>query len=300
MYNYNKLFIKLNEKGLKKSALSSELNISSKTIAKLSKGEKIRETILDKIATFLSCNREDLFEIVSSNELLQRLRDEKEIKLSGGLYHELMVSLTFNSNHIEGSTLTYEMTRMIYDTNTIISDDVINVNDVIETSNHFEAINYVLDAAEDELSEEMIKHIHYILKEGTKDATYHWFKVGDYKLRPNIVGNRETTPPSEVANEIQKLLKEYNQKTSITIEDIIDFHYKFEKIHPFQDGNGRVGRLIAFKECLKNNIIPFVILDSKKLFYYRGLANYESEKGYLIDTCLDGQDYFKKMIDKYS
>ena len=232
----------------------------------------------------------------SSNPLLQQLREEKDAAISGGIYHELQVRMTYNSNHIEGSRLTEDQTRMIFETATIDAGDGIPVDDIIETVHHFRAIDYVIDNAETPLSEDIIKRLHYILKHDTKDAQLSWFAVGEYKKRPNVVGGRETAKPSEVAPRIRQLLEVYEAKEIITIEDIIAFHASFERIHPFQDGNGRVGRLIALKECLRYRIVPFLIEDRKKAFYYRGLANWEKERGWLIDTCLDGQDTFRRLL----
>ena len=234
---------------------------------------------------------------VSDNKILQVLREEKEMKLSGGLYHELQVRMTYNSNHIEGSKLSESQTRMIFETNTLDVGDGISVDDVLETIHHFWAIDYVIDTAEDELTEELIKHLHYILKHDTRDSTLAWFAVGDYKKRANVVGGKETSKPSEVHEHIQALLSEYNAKDHITVEDIIVLHAEFEYIHPFQDGNGRVGRLVALKECLRHNVIPFIIEDAKKSYYYRGLSEWKNEKGWLIDTCLDGQDSFVRLLD---
>ena len=228
--------------------------------------------------------------------LLDILKEQKASKYSGGIYHKTQIDLTYNSNHIEGSRLTEDQTRMIFETSTIDAGDGIPVDDIVETVHHFRAIDYVIDVAEEELSEEIIKHLHYILKHDTKDAQLSWFAVGEYKKRPNIVGGHETAKPDEVAAQIQHLLKNYAAKSSVTIEDIIAFHAAFEHIHPFQDGNGRVGRLIALKECLRFHIVPFLIEDSKKAFYYRGLANWSQEHGWLIDTCLDGQDTFKRLL----
>jgi Fic family protein len=209
----------------------------------------------------------------------------------------LQILMTYNSNHIEGSKLSQDQTRMIFETNTVDSTDGIPVDDILETIHHFKAIDYVIDVAEDELSEDIIKHLHYILKHDTKDSTLSWFNVGDYKQRANMVGGKETTKPKDVPDKMKALLSEYNAKKDITINDVIGLHAEFEYIHPFQDGNGRVGRLIALKECLHHNIVPFVIEDSKKYFYYRGLSNWRNEKNWLIDTCLDGQDTIIKLLD---
>ena len=297
MIRYNGLYSKLAEKGITKTDLSKELGISSKTIAKIARGEKLSKATLQKIAGFLSCSHEELCEEVSDNAILQVLREEKEARLSGGLYHELQVRMTYNSNHIEGSKLTEDQTRLIFETNTIDVGDGILVDDILETVHHFRAIDYVIDKAEEELSEDIIKHLHYLLKHDTKDSTLSWFAVGDYKKRANVVGGRETAKPKEVPGRMRKLLADYNAKAKVTIEDVVAFHAEFEHIHPFQDGNGRVGRLIALKECLHHNIIPFIIEDSKKGFYYRGLSEWRNEKGWLTDTCLDGQDVFIRLLD---
>ena len=296
MISYTGLIQKLNDRGLTKTALAKELGISSRTIAKIGRGEKIADHVLVKIAAFLDCRPEELCRYVSDNALLQTLRDEKNAHISGGLYHELQVRMTYNSNHIEGSRLSEEQTRLIYETNTVDAPEGIPVDDIIETVNHFRAIDYVIDCAENPLSEETIKELHRILKQGTSDSDLPWFAVGDYKKRVNVVGGRETTKPEEVSSKIKTLLSDYESLELVTIDDIIRFHYEFERIHPFQDGNGRVGRLIALKECLRNNIIPFIIEDSKKMYYYRGLSRWETEKGYLTETCLDGQDTFKRLM----
>lgn len=296
MYAYDGLNRKLEEAGIGKTRLAKDLRISSRTIAKIARGEKLSSRVLQKIAAYFQCQPDDLFRKISANPLLQQLREEKDVRISGGIYHELQVRMTYNSNHIEGSRLTEDQTRMIFETSTIDAGDGIPVDDIVETVHHFRAIDYVIDVAEEELSEEIIKHLHYILKHDTKDAQLSWFAVGEYKKRPNIVGGHETAKPDEVAAQIQHLLKNYAAKSSVTIEDIIAFHAAFEHIHPFQDGNGRVGRLIALKECLRFHIVPFLIEDSKKAFYYRGLANWSQEHGWLIDTCLDGQDTFKRLL----
>ena len=297
MYSYDGFKNRLAEKGLNKSDLTSLLGISSRTLAKIGKGEKLSKGTLQKIAEYLDCAPEQLFRCVSDNRILQILRDEKEAKISGGLYHELQVRMTYNSNHIEGSRLTEEQTRLIFETNTINAGDAIPVDDVLETVHHFRAIDYVIDIAEGPLTEDIIKRLHYILKHDTKDSQLSWFAVGDYKKRANMVGGRETASPNEVADKMKRLLTSYNSKKAISINDIVGFHADFEYIHPFQDGNGRVGRLIALKECLHLNIVPFIIEDSKKAFYYRGLSEWKKEKDRLIDTCLDGQDTIKRLLD---
>ena len=229
--------------------------------------------------------------------LLDILRDEKESKLSGGIYHKVQIDLTYNSNHIEGSRLTHDQTRYIFETNTIgVSDVNLNVDDIVEAANHFKCIDSIIDNAKHLLSEKYIKELHALLKSGTSDSRKDWFAVGDYKKLPNEVGGRDTTLPENVEKEIKSLLASYNAIKDKTFEEILDFHYRFECIHPFQDGNGRVGRLILFKECLRNNIVPFIIDDSLKMFYYRGLAEWPRERGYLIDTCLTAQDKFKEIL----
>ena len=233
--------------------------------------------------------------------LLDVLREEKSARLSGGIYHRIQVDLTYNSNHIEGSRLTHDETRYIFETNTIgIKDGVVNVDDIVETANHFRCIDFVIDNAEKMLSERHIKELHFLLKTGTSDSRRDWFRVGDYKKLPNEVGGIDTTAPEEVSREMKELLAGYNKKGAVTLEDIIAFHVCFERIHPFQDGNGRVGRLIVFKECLKHNIVPFIIDEEHKLFYYRGLKEWNTERGYLIDTCLSAQDKFKVILKKFN
>lgn len=229
--------------------------------------------------------------------LLDILREQKESRLSGGIYHRIQVDLTYNSNHIEGSRLTHDQTRYIFETNTIgITERNLNVDDIIETSNHFRCIDSVIDNAHYELSEKYIKELHHILKSGTGDSRKDWFAVGEYKKLPNEVGGIETVLPEKVHEEIRKLLDSYNEKEEVTLDDIIDFHVKFERIHPFQDGNGRIGRLIMFKECLKHNVIPFIIDEKHKLYYYRGLNEWNTEKGFLRDTILSCQDKFAEIL----
>lgn len=232
--------------------------------------------------------------------LLEILQEEKASKYPGGIYHKTQIDLTYNSNHIEGSRLTHDQTRYIFETNTIgVENEVLNVDDVIETANHFRCIDMVIDYAKTALTEKLIKELHLTLKSGTSDSRKDWFAVGDYKKMPNEVGGMETTLPEQVSGKIKKLLAEYNAKEEKSLEDILDFHVKFERIHPFQDGNGRVGRLIMFKECLKYNIVPFIIEDDLKMFYYRGLKEWDNEKGYLTDTCLTAQDRYKAYLDYF-
>ncbi len=229
-------------------------------------------------------------------DLLSRLKAEKKTKLHGGIYHKIQIDLTYNSNHIEGSTLTHDQTRFIFETNTIGIGTAVKVDDVVETANHFKCIDMIIDNASYAPSESFIKQLHAVLKNGTSDSRQDWFAVGDYKRLPNEVGGKETTPPDRVASEIRKLLADYNATKEKSFDDLLDFHYRFESIHPFQDGNGRVGRLLLFKECLRNRIVPFIITDDLKMFYYRGLSEWHNERGYLRDTCLTAQDRFRKIL----
>ena len=230
-------------------------------------------------------------------DLLEVLKREKESGLKGGIYHKIQIDLTYNSNHIEGSKLSHDQTRYIYETNTFENEkDAVNVDDIVETANHFRCIDLMIDSANHKLSESLIKKFHLILKSGTTDSRKDWFAVGDYKRFANLAGDEKTALPETVDGKMKSLLEKYNAKEKKTLEDIIDFHYQFEKIHPFQDGNGRVGRLIMFKECLKEGIVPFIIEDDIKYYYYRGLKEWENEKGYLMDTCLTAQDRFKEVL----
>ncbi len=229
--------------------------------------------------------------------LLQILREQKASKMKGNIYHRTQIDLTYNSNHIEGSRLTHDQTRYIFETNTIgITDNAVNVDDILETINHFRCIDYIIDHTEERLTEEFIKQLHALLKAGTSDSRKDWFAVGDYKRLPNEVGGMDTCPPKDVHRQIKMLLSEYNHIKKKSFEDILDFHVRFEQIHPFQDGNGRVGRLLMFKECMANGHVPFIITDELKMFYYRGLREWERVKGYLTDTCLTAQDQFKELI----
>ena len=233
-------------------------------------------------------------------DLLARLKMEKESGIKGGIYHKIQIELTYNSNHMEGSRLTHDETRYIYETNTIgVEKETINVDDIVETVNHFRCVDLVIEQANYALSENFIKQLHLVLKSGTSDSRKPWFAVGNYKRLPNEVGGLETVAPEEVSASIKELVREYNKSKVKTIDDIIEFHYRFERIHPFQDGNGRIGRLIMFKECLRNEIVPFIIEDDKKEFYYRGLKEWNNEKGYLTDTILLCQDHFKAYMDYY-
>lgn len=232
--------------------------------------------------------------------LLDILKEQKSGRYPGGIYHKTQIDLTYNSNHMEGSRLTHDQTRYIFETNTIgVEQEVLNVDDVIETANHFRCIDLIIDHARSALTETFIKQLHQTLKSGTSDSRKDWFAVGDYKKFPNEVGGMETALPEEVADNMKALLAAYHAQEEKTLEDILDFHVRFERIHPFQDGNGRVGRLIMFKECLKYDIVPFIIEDDLKLFYYRGLKEWDREKGYLTDTCLTAQDRYKAYLDYF-
>lgn len=297
MFSYEGLENALKEKGIGKTELSTELGLSTRTVAKIAKGEKLSKRSIQRISDYIGVPSEQLMREISNNKILQILRDEKDMNLAGGLYHELQVRMTYNSNHIEGSKLSEDQTRYIFETNTVDVGDGIPVDDILETIHHFRAVDYVIENAEEILTEDIIKELHYILKHDTKDSTLSWFAVGEYKKRANVVGGKETTKPVYVHKAMEALLHEYNEKEKLTIEDIIALHAEFELIHPFQDGNGRVGRLVVLKECLRHNLIPFIIEDSKKNYYYRGLNEWRNEKGWLIDTCLDSQDSFKRILD---
>lgn len=299
MILYNKLFEYMKEKNISKSDLSNAIGMSSATMAKLSKNETVSLQVIYNICVFLGCQPGDIMEIVGDiqeNSLLYILMQEKEHRIKGGIYHQTQIQMAYNSNHIEGSTLSEDQTRAIYETNTIgLEGSVSKVDDIIETVNHFRMFDYMLSSSMEPLSQEIIKKFHFILKNGTSDSHIEWFAVGDYKKRPNQVSGQETTEPEKVEREMKKLLDWYN-KCNKDFNNILKFHVLFEKIHPFQDGNGRVGRLIMFRECLKNNIVPFIVYDSEKLYYYRGIKEYDNESGYLRDTCLSFQDQYINMM----
>lgn len=285
----------LKEKDITKSALADTLNISSRTIAKIGKNEDLSERVVGKIATFLGV---EITALAVSNPILEALQEEMRLKTSGGIYHETQVKLTYNSNHMEGSTLTEEQTRYIFETKTIGAlSPCVSVDDVIETKNHFRCIDYIISRALEPLSEQFILTLQKILKEGTEHADI--YGAGVYKIKPNTVGGLETTAPNEVAQEVQKLINHYNGLKVVKFEDIVEFHYHFECIHPFQDGNGRIGRLIAFKQCLEKNVVPFYIDDNNKWYYYRGLKEWEKEPNYLIETCRFGQDQYKMILEYF-
>lgn len=298
MYSYKPLEKILKNKGLKKSELTSKVGISSRTIAKMAKGEKIATKVLAKIAAFLKCNPNDLYVESYDNHILQILKEGKASKAIGSLYHEFQIKMTYNSNHMGGCKLTEEQTRQIFETRSVRVGDVVLIEDIIETINSFKAIDYCIDVALEPLNEEIIKHIHFIIKQGTKESSLDWFPIGEYKTVANTARGKETYGPTEVADAMKKMLSEYNSKESRSIEDVILLFAQFESIHPFQDMNGRIGKLITFKECLRNNVIPFIIDDSKKEYYYKGLANWEVDKRWLIYTCLDAQDSFRELLTK--
>ena len=306
----NKLKKYREDKKMTQKEIAEILGVEPATISKYESGliepnleylKKLSEIFEVTIDELLK-DEEDKLDISKIN-ILQILREQKKMNLKGNLYHNTQIIFAFNTNHIEGSRLTEDQTRYIYETNTLLTekDSITNIDDVLETYNHFKLVDYMLDIADIKLNEKMIKEFHKILKEGTSDSRKEWFIVGDYKKLSNEVVGMKTTEPKNVERDIKKLLQWYQSLKQITINEIIEFHARFEKIHPFQDGNGRIGRIIAFKECLKNNIIPFIIFDKDKLFYYRGLKEFQNggEKGYLIDTCLNAQDQYTNMIKYY-
>lgn len=286
------------------SEFSKKWNVSERTVRNYCATGKIKGAFLTgktwnipEEALVPSKEKEKKF---SNNNLLNHLKEQKEMQLKGGIYHRTQIDLTYNSNRIEGSKLTHDQTRYIFETNTIgVSKENVNVDDIIETTNHFRCIDLIIDRAKAKLSESFIKELHYILKSGTSDSRKDWFNVGAYKKLPNEVGGNETIHPNEVAIKMKALLSNYQNIQKKTLEDIINFHYQFEIIHPFQDGNGRVGRLIMFKECLANNIVPFIIDEGLKLFYYRGLQEWTHIREYLLDTCLSAQDNYKAILNYF-
>ena len=297
-------------KNMTQNKIAEILGVKSATISKYESGllepnvdalKKLAELFEISIDELLK-DQEEKFDISQIN-ILNVLKEQKEMKLKGNLYHNTQIVFAYNTNHIEGNKLTEEQTRYIYETNTILfeKETIASVDDILETANHFKLVDYMLDNSEEILTENMIKEFHKILKEGTSDSRKEWFKVGEYKQIVNEAGSIKTTLPKYVNRDMIKLLDWYNSLSKVTIKEIIEFHARFEKIHPFQDGNGRVGRIIIFKECLKNNIVPFIIMDKDKLFYYRGIKEYQSdgEKGYLINTCLNAQDQYAKMVEYY-
>lgn len=296
-------------KKMTQNEIANILDVSPATVSKYESGalepnieslKRLAELFEISIDELLN-DQEDKFDISKIN-VLDILREQKEMKLKGNLYHRTQVSFAYNTNHIEGSTLTEDQTRYIFETNTILfeGNTIAKVDDILETANHFKLVDYMLDVADKKLTEKLIKVFHKILKDGTSDSRVEWFNVGEYKQRANTIGSGiKTTSPNNVEKGMSKLIDWYNSLKQITINEIIEFHYRFESIHPFQDGNGRIGRIIMFRECLKNNIVPFIIQDADKLFYYRGLKEYKNEKGFLVDTCLNAQDQYIKMIEHY-
>ena len=284
--------------------IASKWNLSERSVRNYCENGRVDGAILDGKTWKIPLNaekplrKERLKKL--PNKLLERLKIEKNNKISGGIYHKIQIDLTYNSNHIEGSNLSHEQTRYIFETNTIgLENKIVKIDDIIETTNHFRCIDLAIEQANYALSESFIKQLHRILKTGTTDSKNNWFALGEYKKMENTIGGQKTTSPVLVAKSMKKLISNYNKTKNKTFDDLIKFNYDFEKIHPFQDGNGRVGRLILFKECLRNNIVPFIIDDSLKLFYYRGLREWKKQKGYLIDTCLTAQDRFKKVLDYF-
>lgn len=306
--SYKRLFDILSAKAISKTELQKHISISSATLAKLSKDEPVALKVIEDICSFLNCQPGDIMSMETETRAEKRLLDifqeEKSVKLKGGIYHQTQIKFAYNSNCMEGSKLSEDQTRCIYETNTIGFDnkegEAAKIDDIIETINHFRCFDYVIDSADNDLTEDYIKQLHKILKSNTSYEQLDWFAVGDYKKKTNVVGDNKTTPPSKVSIEMKNLLLDYRNKDNITLEDIVEFHYFFERIHPFQDGNGRVGRLIIFKECLKHDIMPFIIEETHKWYYYRGLNEFSNEKGYLLDTCLSEQDKYKEMLDYFN
>jgi len=302
--NYNGLIEILQKRGLSLSQVSEDLKISSATRAKFKKGEYVSLQTIESLCKYLGVKINEILMIEiekRDSALLVQLKEEMKYGIKGSIYHETQIVLTYNSNHIEGSRLTADQTRYIFETNTIgiDTDKTINVDDIIETQNHFRCIDYAIKMAFEPITDLFIKDIHKMLKTGTSDSLLEWFNVGDYKQRPNTVGGLETSKPENVSADMAKLIGRYENKQKYDFEDILEFHYNFEIIHPFQDGNGRVGRLIAFKECLRHGLTPFTIDESIKLLYYRGLREWKNERGFLKGTCESGQDEYKKLLDNY-
>lgn len=300
--NYDGLKKILKERKLSLSQVSEDLSISSATRAKFNKGEYVSLQTIEALCRYLgvSINQIITIEIEKKDSpLVKQLKEEMKHRIKGGIYHETQILMTYNSNHIEGSMLTMDQTRYIFETNTVgvENDKTINVDDVIETQNHFRCIDYVIKMVFEPVTEIIIKDLHKILKTGTNDSKLEWFNVGEYKQKPNTVGGIETSKPKQVEKDMAKLIGIYENKMKYSFADILEFHYQFETIHPFQDGNDRIGRLIAFKECLRHGIVPFTIDDTIKMFYYRGLREWTNEKGFLLDTCRTGQDKYNRLLE---
>lgn len=285
--------------GMTQQELATRLQISSRTMAKFSKGEPVSLSVLIRICDELGCNLEDLVSVShSTSELLQFILHEKNSKIHGSLYHEIQILFTYNSNHIEGSRLSEDETRYIYETHTI--EGTHNTDDIIETVNHFRCFDYMLETIMQPLTEPLIKQFHFILKSGTSDSTKDWFNVGEYKKRANVIGGNDTCEPSKVEFEMSKLLYNWRGIKNATLEQIAEFHYHFEKIHPFQDGNGRVGRMIMFRECLRHKIMPFILDEEHKFYYYRGLKEFSNTRGFLIGTFESCQDNFRILLKRFN
>lgn len=297
---YTKLFNLLSGRKISKTTLQKELKVSSATLAKFSKNELVSLKVIEEICKFLHCQASDILEIVNDSDrpLLQRFREEMKMKLKGGLYHQTQIKLAYHSNRIEGSMLSEAQTRYIFETNTLgcSQDEATSVDDIIETINHFQCFDFMIMVADQALTEDVIKEFHRLIKMNTSDSRKEWFKVGEYKARSNMVGDSKTVTPSKVKGEMAKLVINYNSMKTVAFEDLVEFHYLFESIHPFQDGNGRVGRMILFKECLRWGITPFIIDERHKQFYYRGLKEYEVDRAYLIDTCYSSQDEYASLV----
>ena len=293
----------MEEREITKEKLKNEIGMSSATMAKLSKNEEVSMSTIQSLCNYFDCQPGAILSYekeIDENSILFKLREEKEMKLKGGLYHQTQVRLAYNSNHMEGSRLTEDQTRSIYETQTIgITEGHEKIDDIIETVNHFRCFDYILSTADKELSEDIIKHIHFLLKSGTTDSQKEWFAVGDYKRLANEVGGEGTTDPKQVHQHMKQLLAEYNQLKQVSLDDVLNFHVRFERIHPFQDGNGRIGRLLMFWQCLQNNIVPFIIPEDLRLDYYRGIQNWDHIKGFLTDTCLTAQDYYKEHLQYF-
>lgn len=299
-YKYKSLVNALMEY-LSVSQFAKKWNLSDRSVRNYCANGRIEGAILKGKIWFIPSQavkpKRENSKYKTDSELLCVLREQKDVRLKGGIYHKTQIAFTYNSNHIEGSRLTEEQTRYIFETNTIgKTNESIAVDDVIETANHFRCVDFIIDKAKEPLTESIIKKLHFMLKSGTSLSRKDWFNIGKYKKIPNEVGGKETTLPENVSKEIKSLLAVYNNKAQKTVEDIISFHQKFEEIHPFQDGNGRVGRLVMFKECLANNIVPFIIDEEHKLFYYRGLNEWQRERGFLIETCFSCQDKYKAWL----
>lgn len=302
--SYRKLFTLMEDRMVTKTQLQKRIGASSATIAKLSKNEAVSLKVIEDICNVLNCQPGDIIEVVFDrvpNKLLLALREEKKMGLKGGIYHQTQILFACHSNRIEGSTLTEEQTRYIYEANTIgfENDMPAKIDDIIETVNHFRDFDYMLEFIEEPLSEVIIKKFHSILKANTSDSNKAWYRIGDYKAKPNMFRGQKTTPPASVKQELQKLLVEYNNKENITFEDILDFHYQFEAIQPFQDANGQVGRLILFKECLRHDFMPVLIKEEQKLDYYRALKEFGSRRELLVNTCRAAQDSYRELTEYF-